>query len=63
MSHPDDVGDSRQYRGSIPRLYPDLDFRTVCRCVHRETDMDEFFCECVNSMHMNIKRRCAYDTD
>ena len=29
MSHPNDVGISRQYRPSIPDLYPDLDFRTV----------------------------------
>jgi len=63
MSHPDDVGVSRQYRPSIADLYPDLDFRTVHRCVHRETDMEKFFCEYVNSMRRNIERRCAYGTD
>jgi len=25
--------------------------------------MEKFFCECVNSMRMNIERRCAYETD
>jgi hypothetical protein len=54
MSHPNDVGNSRQYRGLRLHLYPDLDSRTVCGYVHRETDMVEFFCECVNSMRMNI---------
>jgi len=54
MSHPTDVGVSRQYRGPSWDLYPDLDFRTVSRGVHRETDMEKFFCECVNSMGMNI---------
>jgi hypothetical protein len=63
MSHPNDVGVSRQYRGLRSHLYPDLDFRTVYRCVHRETDMEKFFCECVNSMRMHIKRRCVYETD
>jgi hypothetical protein len=24
--------------------------------------MEKFFCECVNSMRMNIERRCAYET-
>ena len=63
MSHPNDVGVSRQYRRLIPDLYPELDSRTVSRGVHRETDMEKFFCECVNSMRMNIERRCAYETD
>jgi hypothetical protein len=63
MSHLNDVGISRQYRQLRSHLYSDLDSRTVCRCVHRETDMEKFFCECVNSMHMNIERRCAYETD
>jgi hypothetical protein len=31
--------------------------------VHRETDSEKFFCECVNSMRRFIKRRCAYETD
>jgi hypothetical protein len=31
--------------------------------VHRETDILEFFCECVNRMPMSIERRCAYDND
>ena len=63
MSHPNDVGVSRQYRQPIPDLYPDLDSREGMRGVHRETDMVKFFCECVNSMRMNIERRCAYETD
>src|ERR1700727_3121144 len=63
MSHPNDVGISRQYRPSIPDLYPHLDFLTVWRCVHRETDTEKFFCECVNSMRMNIERRCVDATD
>src|SRR5450432_1135755 len=29
MSHPNDVGVSRQYRRLIPDLYPELDSRTV----------------------------------
>jgi len=57
MSHLNDVGVSRQYRGVILDLYPDLDSRTVWRGVHRETDMEKFFCECVNSMHMSIDKK------
>ncbi len=63
MSHLNDVVVSRQYRGLITDLYPGLDSRTVWRGVHRETDMEKFFCECVNSMRMNIERRCAHETD
>jgi hypothetical protein len=63
MSHPDDVGVSRQYDHQECTYILSLDCRTVWHGVHRETDMDEFFCECVNSMRMRVERRCAYGTD
>jgi len=63
MSHPNDVGVSRQYDHQECTYILSIDSRTVCQGVHRETDMDKFFCECVNSMHRRIKRRCAHDTD
>ncbi len=63
MSHLHDVGVSRQYDHQECTYILSLDCRTICHGVHRETDMDKFFCECVNSMHMRIERRCAYDTD
>ncbi len=63
MSHRNDVGVSRQYDRQQCTYILSLDCRTVWHGVHRETDMDEFFCECVNSMRMHIERRCAYETD
>jgi hypothetical protein len=63
MSHLNDVGVSRQYdRSYRPYILTSIPARSG-RGVHRETDMEKFFCECVNSMRMNIARRCADDTD
>jgi len=59
MSHPDDVGVSRHIDGLLSAYILQPNLRVVCSWMHRETDVAEFFCECVNRISTRIERWCG----
>jgi hypothetical protein len=48
MSHPNDVGVSRHVENLVSTYILQPDLQRSALEMHRETDVAEFFCECVN---------------
>ena len=61
MSHPTDVGVSRHYMPPVTHPILHRQWR-ISAPMHRESDVSNFFCECVNRTRTSMERRCRYDT-
>ena len=63
MSHRNDVGVSRHGEGLLSAYILQPDLRGSALEAHRETDVANFFCECVNRTHTHMERRYDSETD